>query len=127
MRTYDPVAIAGDLSSFEFVDELATFNDAAFGMYRADRGDASTWELHPDTDELLMVLRGSVTIEILTAVERHRLALSAGQFTIVPKGHWHRHVDARDVVELFHTPGATVNSDADDPRRAEPPTAERSS
>ncbi|MGI5130808.1 hypothetical protein ACQEVB_28660 [Pseudonocardia sp. CA-107938] len=90
MRTYDPVAIAGELSSFEFVDELAAFN------------------------------------EILTVDDRHRLTLSAGQFTIVPKGRWHRHVDARDVVELFHTPGATVNSDADDPRGAEAAPLERS-
>jgi mannose-6-phosphate isomerase-like protein (cupin superfamily) len=118
MRKYDPVAIARNLSPFEFVRELAPFNDAAFGIYRADRGDASNWELHPDTDELLMVLRGSVTVEILTGTDRHRLPLSAGQFTIVPKGHWHRHIAAREVVEMFYTPGASVHSDADDPRTA---------
>ncbi|WP_330180939.1 cupin domain-containing protein [Nocardia sp. NBC_01503] len=116
MRIYDPVAVAANLSSFEFVQELAPFNASSFGMYRADAADASAWELHPDTDELLMVLRGEVTVEILTATYRHQLALSAGQFTVVPKGHWHRHIRARDVVEMFYTPGASVNSDADDPR-----------
>jgi mannose-6-phosphate isomerase-like protein (cupin superfamily) len=114
MRTYDPVAIARNLSPFEF-RELAPFNGAAFGMYYGDRGDASSWELHPDTDELLMVLQGSVTVEILTDTDRYRLPLTAGQFTIVPKGHWHRHIEAREVVEMFFTPGASVNSTADDP------------
>jgi len=118
MRTYDPVAIAGNLSPFEFVRELAPFNGAAFGMYRADQGDASDWELHPDTDELLMILQGSVTVEILTDTDRHRLPLSAGQFTIVPRGHWHRHLKAREVVEMYFTPGASVNSTAADPRIA---------
>jgi mannose-6-phosphate isomerase-like protein (cupin superfamily) len=116
MRTYDPVALARSLSPIEFVRELAPFNEAAFGMYRADRADASNWELHPDTDELLMVLQGSVTVEILTDTDRHRLPLTAGQFTIVPSGHWHRHIEARGVVEMFFTPGASVNSTADDPR-----------
>ena len=116
MRTYDPVALASNLSPFEFARDLAPFNDAAFGMYRADHADASSWELHPDTDELLMVLQGSVTVEILTDTDRIRLALTAGQFTIVPKAHWHRHTEARGVVEMFFTPGATMTSTADDPR-----------
>jgi mannose-6-phosphate isomerase-like protein (cupin superfamily) len=115
MRIHDPLAIARNLSPFEF-RELAPFNGAAFAMYYGARADVSDWELHPDTDELLMILKGSVTVEILTGTDRHRLPLTAGQFTIVPKGHWHRHLDARDVVEMFFTPGASVNSTADDPR-----------
>jgi mannose-6-phosphate isomerase-like protein (cupin superfamily) len=123
MQIHDPLAIARHLSPFEF-RELATFNGAAFGMYYGDQADVSDWELHPDTDELLMVLKGSVTVEILTDTDCCRLPLTAGQFTIVPKGHWHRHVDARDVVEMFFTPGASVNSAADDPRHSVPPGAE---
>jgi mannose-6-phosphate isomerase-like protein (cupin superfamily) len=119
MRIHDPVAIARHLAAFDF-QELAPFNDGAFCMYYGDQGDQPDWELHPDTDELLMVLDGSVTIEILTATDRHRLPLTARQFVVVPKGHWHRHTDAHEVVELYFTPGAALESSADDPRVASP-------
>lgn len=115
MRIHDPVAIARDLSPFDF-QELAPFNGAAFCMHYGDQLDRSDWELHPDTDELLMVLSGSVTVEILTDTDRHHVPLAAGQFAIVPKGHWHRHIEVDDVVEMFYTPGATIDSTADDPR-----------
>jgi mannose-6-phosphate isomerase-like protein (cupin superfamily) len=116
MQNYDPIAIAKNSSPFDF-REIAPFNGAAFGTFYGDRLEQpSYWELHPDTDELLMVLDGSITVEILTDTDRHRVTLSAGQFVIVPKGHWHRHAEVHDVVELFFTPGATVESTADDPR-----------
>jgi mannose-6-phosphate isomerase-like protein (cupin superfamily) len=121
MRVHDPIAIARKLAAFDF-QELAPFNGGAFCMFYGDQGDQSDWELHPDTDELLMVLEGSVTVEILTATDRHRLPLTAGQFAVVPKGHWHRHTDAHDVVEMFYTPGTTLESSADDPRVASPET-----
>ena len=115
MHSHDPIAIARNLSPFEF-RELAAFNGAAFCMFYGDRMAQSNWELHPDTDELLLVLKGSVTVEILTDSGHYRLPLSAGQFAIVPTGHWHRHVDVHDVIEMFFTPGTTVESTADDPR-----------
>jgi mannose-6-phosphate isomerase-like protein (cupin superfamily) len=119
MRIHDPIAIARNLAAFDF-QELAPFNDGAFCMYYVDRGDQPDWELHPDTDELLMVLEGSVTVEILTPTDRHRVPLTASQFTVVPKGHWHRHTDAHEVVEMFYTPGTTLEASADDPRVASP-------
>jgi mannose-6-phosphate isomerase-like protein (cupin superfamily) len=117
MRIHDPIAIARNLAAFDF-QELAPFNGGAFCMYYGDQGDQPDWELHPDTDELLMVLEGSVTVQILTPTDRHRLPLTAGQFTVVPRGHWHRHTDAHDVIEMFYTPGTTLESSADDPRVA---------
>ncbi|MFE1596364.1 cupin domain-containing protein [Nocardia sp. NPDC058705] len=117
MLNHDPIALAANLDPFDF-RELATFNDGAFCMYFGDELESSDWELHPDTDELLMVLKGSVTVEILTDTDRHRIPLTAGQFAIVPKGHWHRHLDIDNVVEMFYTPGETVESTADDPRTA---------
>jgi mannose-6-phosphate isomerase-like protein (cupin superfamily) len=117
MNSHDPVAFAKKLSPFDF-RELAPFNGAAFCVFRGDRLEQADWELHPDTDELLMVLEGSVTVEILTDTDRYLVPLEAGRFVIVPKGHWHRHIEVRDVVEMFFTPGATVESTADDPRRS---------
>lgn len=116
MQRHDPIAISADLAPFDF-REVAPFNGAAFCMYYGDQLDKSEWELHPDTDELLMVLKGRVTVEVLTDTESHRTELTAGQFVVVPKGHWHRHVEVQDVVELFFTPGVTEESTADDPRQ----------
>jgi mannose-6-phosphate isomerase-like protein (cupin superfamily) len=117
MRIHDPITIASNLAAFDFL-ELAPFNGDAFCMFYGDELEQSDWELHPDTDELLMVLEGSVTVEILTATDRHLLPLTAGRFVVVPRGHWHRHRDVHGVVEVFFTPGATVESSADDPRVA---------
>ncbi|MFD4432563.1 hypothetical protein [Nocardia sp. NPDC058497] len=54
MRSHDPLAGAADLDPFDF-RALAAFNDAEFCRYFGDRFASSDWELHPDTDELLMV------------------------------------------------------------------------
>jgi mannose-6-phosphate isomerase-like protein (cupin superfamily) len=68
-----------------------------------------------------MVLQGSVTVEILTDSDNHLVPLTVGQFTIVPKGHWHRHRTPRDLIELFYMPGSSEESTADDPRLAPNP------
>ncbi|KAA8880065.1 cupin domain-containing protein [Nocardia colli] len=115
MHSYDPLAIAKRLDLFDF-HEFAGFNGASFAVFHGSDLASSDWELHPDTDELLMVLDGSVTVEILTDIDSHRIPLTAGQFAIVPKGHWHRHTEVRDLVEMFFTPGATEESTAVDPR-----------
>ncbi|MFB8282872.1 cupin domain-containing protein [Nocardia colli] len=115
MHSYDPLAIAKRLDPFDF-HEFAGFNGASFAVFNGSDLASSDWELHPDTDELLMVLDGSVTVEILTDTDSHRIPLTAGQFAIVPKGHWHRHTEVRDLVEMFFTPGATEESTAVDPR-----------
>ncbi|WP_433657508.1 cupin domain-containing protein [Nocardia sp. CA-128927] len=116
MQSYHPLAIAKSLQPFDF-HEIVGFNGASFAVFNGTDLATSDWELHPDTDELLMVLEGSVTVEILTDTESHRIPLTAGQFAIVPKGHWHRHTEVRDLVEMFFTPGETVESTAVDPRR----------
>lgn len=116
MLAYDPVAVANGLEPFDF-HEFAPFNAGAFAVYRGTGVDASDWELHRDTDEWLFVLEGSVTIEILTDADRHFVPLVAGQFTVVPKGHWHRHTKVVDVIELYYTPGSCEESSDVDPRR----------
>jgi mannose-6-phosphate isomerase-like protein (cupin superfamily) len=115
MPLYDPAALARNLDPFDF-HEFAPFNDASFAVFRGDNVDHSDWELHPNTDELLFVLEGSVTVEILTSESTERYGLIAGQFVVVPRGLWHRHVDIRDLVELYFTPGESIQSDAVDPR-----------
>jgi hypothetical protein len=121
MKIHDPVARARSIESFGF-ERLAEFNGVPLGVVRApDLDVVSEWERHRDTDELLMVLQGSVTVEILTDSDSHLVPLTAGQLTIVPKGHWHRHRTPRDLIELFYMPGSSEESTADDPRLAPNP------
>ena len=116
MQTYDPIGVAYSLPLFGRA-EVARFNETGFFVIRPPDLDASNWEIHRDTDEFLMLLEGSVTVEVLTDDDRHLVPLTAGTFTVVPRGCWHRHTKARGVVELFHTPGSSAQSAAEDPRR----------
>jgi mannose-6-phosphate isomerase-like protein (cupin superfamily) len=115
MPAYDPVALARTLDPFDF-REFAPFNGTSFAVFGGDAVEHSDWELHDDTDEFLFVLQGSVTVEILTAQSTERHDLVAGQFVVVPRGLWHRHVDIRDLIELYFTPGKSIQSSAQDPR-----------
>jgi mannose-6-phosphate isomerase-like protein (cupin superfamily) len=68
-------------------------------------------EMHPDGDELLYLVSGSIDVIVEdggTQEEVGRetvLRLEAGQACLVPKGAWHR-VDVREPSHLVHvTPG----------------------
>jgi mannose-6-phosphate isomerase-like protein (cupin superfamily) len=122
MKINDPIARARTIESFGF-EQLGELNGVPLGVVRApDLDVVSKWERHRDTDELLMVLQGSVTIEILTDSGSQSVPLTAGQFTVVPTGHWHRHRTPRDLIELFYTPGSSEESTAGDPRTDPNPT-----
>ena len=79
-----PPHAAHSLETYGFTP-LAQFNGVPFCVLRVPDMDASDWERHPDTDELLMVFEGSVTVEVLTDSDSHLIPLTAGQFTIVPQ------------------------------------------
>ena len=108
-----PAAIASADAPFTF-NGFAPFNDAHLGVFRIEgrqEGDAP-WEMHPDTDELLQVHSGSVTVEIHRPDAANDLIpLVAGELVVVPQGRWHRHRDAVDLVEMFFTPGESLHSD----------------
>jgi mannose-6-phosphate isomerase-like protein (cupin superfamily) len=73
---------------------------------------------HPETDELFLVLRGSLTIRM----EDGDVELAAGQMYVVPRGVPHQPVSADGADVLLVEPSATVNtgdtpSDLTAPRR----------
>jgi mannose-6-phosphate isomerase-like protein (cupin superfamily) len=115
MPAYDPTLFATTLDPFDF-REFAPFNDESFAVFRGDGVDSSDWELHSDTDELLFVLQGSVTVEILSPTSSETHDLEAGQFVVVPQGLWHRHLNIRNLIEMYFTPGNSIQSTAADPR-----------
>lgn len=65
------------------------------------------WHDHQDTDELFLVLSGSVTIELDGAAD---VMLEEGEFFIVPAGVRHRPVAEAECELLLLEPAGTVNT-----------------
>ncbi len=64
------------------------------------------WHSHEDTDELFLVTRGSLTIKL-----RDRdVAVSAGEFFVVPRGVDHKPVAEEECEILLIEPAGTVNT-----------------
>ncbi len=62
-------------------------------------------ELHPDGDEILYVVSGSVEVVLEEEGGDRRVPAVAGQAVVVPRGIWHR-VELQEPTRLLHiTPG----------------------
>lgn len=72
-------------------------------------GDWESWEMHPQGEEVLILLEGRLTLILERDGVETRHDLAPGSTFIVPRGAWHRAVDQRDVRMLFITygPGTT--------------------
>jgi mannose-6-phosphate isomerase-like protein (cupin superfamily) len=77
------------------------------------------WETHPE-DELVYVLDGVLTVDIVEEDRVRSFEVGAGMMTIVPLGAWHRvhSVDGVTVMSLT-IPGDHIDLDVDDPRTVE--------
>ena len=74
------------------------------------------WETHP-ADELLYVLVGTMTLDIVEQDSLQSFAVGAGMMAIVPPGAWHRVHSADGATVLSATiPGEHIDLDIDDPR-----------
>jgi quercetin dioxygenase-like cupin family protein len=114
MEAYDVRNAFGDLGEVEF-RTLATFNRGTIGVFWASNG-ISPWERHPEDEELLQVVEGSVDIEVLTDEGSEITTVAAGSVFVVPRGRWHRHRHTGLVKELYLTPGPSDMSFEADPR-----------
>ena len=65
------------------------------------------WHDHDDTDEVFLVLSGSLTIEL---DGRPAVHLEAGEFFVVPQGVRHRPVAEDECEILLLEPAGTVNT-----------------
>ena len=101
------VDLAAALSDF---DELwsprtvALMNDYDVRVVRT-RGEF-TRHSHPETDELFLVLRGSLTIRM----DAGDVTLGPGQLYVVPRGTPHQPVSAEGAEVLLIEPSETVNT-----------------
>ncbi len=62
--------------------------------------DTAHWERHPNGDELLIMLSGSMDLVFEIGAEEVRVELGAGQTIVVPTGIWHR--------QMLRIPGTYV-------------------
>ncbi len=83
------------------------------------------WERHMKGDELVHILEGSATLEIVVGDEPSQsLSMRAGTIAIVPQGAWHRFLSTDGVTLMTATPLPTdhIRVDVDDPRKVEAAT-----
>jgi quercetin dioxygenase-like cupin family protein len=77
------------------------------------------WETHP-ADELVHVLDGAVTLDIVEGGRPQSFTLHAGMMVVVPQGAWHRVHSADGATTMSATiPGDHIDLDVDDPRTVE--------
>ena len=68
--------------------------------------DWSTWEMHPNGDEVVCLLSGAVTLVLEGPEGRRELPLkTSGSYAIVPRGTWHTARVGVPSKMLFITPG----------------------
>ena len=101
------------------VERLTSYRDGML-LLGTSAGNKGHWETHPE-DELLYILDGARTLDIVEKEGPQSYVVGAGMIVIVPVGAWHR-VSSTDVgiVMSATLPGEHIDLDVDDPRAAKP-------
>lgn len=76
------------------------------GLVRMSRNTA--WEMHPDGDEMLFLLSGSMDVVLDRRHEEEVIKLTAGRMCVVPRDVWHRQLVTEPGDLLFATPGPST-------------------
>jgi mannose-6-phosphate isomerase-like protein (cupin superfamily) len=100
---------------------LASYRDGLLLAIKASGTDH--WERHLTGDELVHILDGTATLEIVCDDGPPKsFALRAGMIAVIPQGAWHRALSAEGKTEMTATPfpGNHIELDVDDPRTVEP-------
>ena len=79
---------------------MAEYRDGA--IFAGGFSGVSQWERHPNGDEIVQILKGSVTLTLLTDDGPEALDLKAGMLAIVPQNTWHQ-FNAPDGVTIMTT------------------------
>lgn len=102
------------------VAQLATYRDGLVLAIKASGKDH--WERHLAGDELVYILDGSATLEIICDDGPPKsFTLRAGMIAVIPQGAWHRLLSPAGATQLAVTPfpGETLEIDVADPRTVE--------
>ena len=98
------------------VARLASYRDGLLLAIKASGTDH--WERHLTGDELVHILDGAATLEILGENGPQSFALRAGMIAVNPQGAWHRFHSSEGVTLMAATPfpSEVIELDVDDPR-----------
>src|SRR5258708_35286096 len=102
------------------VAQLASYRDGLLLAIKSSGTDH--WERHLTGDELIHILDGTATLEIVCDDGPPKsFALRAGMLVVIPQGAWHRGHSSEGTTQMNATPfpGEHVELDVDDPRTAE--------
>ncbi|MGX5172555.1 cupin domain-containing protein [Aliikangiella sp. IMCC44653] len=83
---------------------IAEMNDYQFKLVKV-KGEF-VWHNHPDTDEVFIVIQGSLII----AFAEHQVKLNAGEMYVVPKGVEHKPMAQSECQILLIEPKGVVNT-----------------
>jgi mannose-6-phosphate isomerase-like protein (cupin superfamily) len=106
------------------VARLASYRDGLLLAIKASGKDH--WERHLTGDELIHILHGTATLEIVCEDgPPSSFELRAGMIAVIPQGAWHRARSPEGKTEMTATPfpGDHIEFDVDDPRTVEPKPA----
>jgi len=93
----------------------AEYRDGA--IFMGGFSGVSQWERHPNGDEIVQILKGSVTLALRDADgKEQRHELKAGMIAIVPQNTWHQFTAPEGVTLMTTTPQPTEHiEDAEPP------------
>jgi mannose-6-phosphate isomerase-like protein (cupin superfamily) len=97
--------------------QLARYRDGMLLLSKS--AGTGHWETHPE-DELLYVIEGAMTVDIVEQDKVQSVTFGAGTMGIVPPHAWHRVRSADGMTVLSATiPGEHIDLDVHDPRMVE--------
>jgi len=98
---------------------LAPYRDGA--LFTTKFAGKGHWESHLTGDELIRILDGTATLEIVGEDGPQSFALRAGMIAVIPQGAWHRFHSSEGVTLMTATPSPSkvIELDVDDPRTVE--------
>ena len=98
--------------------QLATYREGLLLLGKS--AGIGHWETHPE-DELVCVLDGTATLDIVQQDGPRSFALAAGMIAIIPRNAWHRFHSAGGRTTMSATiPGDHIDLDVADPRTSIP-------
>ena len=107
VMTYQPINLEDKFSKFSehwSPRVIAEMNDYQFKLVKV-QGEF-VWHDHPDTDEVFVVLEGTLDIEFRDGA----VTLSAGEMYVVPRGVEHRPVASEECKLMLVEPRGVVNT-----------------
>ena len=104
------------MEKVNFTDKLSKFSDHWSPKVIAEMNDYQfklakiegefIWHNHPDTDEVFIVIEGSMVIEL----EDGKVELNAGELYVIPKGVMHKPYATSECKIMLVEPRGVVNT-----------------